>query len=408
MASTPAPVVVVGAGLAGLAAARELTRAGRPALVVESGQRPGGRVRTDRVDGFRVDRGFQVLNTGYPELARLVDLAALDVRAFLPGALVRTRTGLHLVADPRRLPSAALATLRAPVGSLADKMRLAAVTADLVARPGRIRNAARTTTLARWQDRGLSGAMVDGFLRPFLSGVLLDRDLAASSAFGDFVWRSFALGRVGVPSMGMGALPQQLAEGLPEGTLHTGRSVTAVSSLGVETDDGPIEASAVIVAADPVTAATQLGLQPPTMRAVTTWNYACAVPPVDRPVLILDGEGRTPILNSAVLTNAAPSYSPDRRALVAASVLGVGLVTDAEVRAHLSWLYGVPTGGWELIAEVAVPEALPAYPPSAPLRRPARRPDGVFVAGDWRDTPSIQGALVSGRRAAEAVLAAQV
>jgi phytoene dehydrogenase-like protein len=400
------PVIVVGAGLAGLTAARALVRAGLTVRVLEAGDQPGGRVRTDRVDGFLIDRGFQVLNTGYPEVPRALDLAALDLRAFLPGALVRTDAGLRLLADPRRAPRAALGTLLAPVGSLADKARLAAVSADLTLRPGRIRTARATTTLERWRGRGLSPSLIEGFIRPFLSGVLLDDDLTASSRFGDFVWRSFARGQVGVPAAGMGAIAAQLAGDLPPGTLECGRPVTAVGTGRVDTADGPLEAAAVIVAADPLTAAALTGEAAPVMRSVTTWYHATPRAPLDRAALVLDGTRRTPIVNSMVMTTAAPSYSRDGRALVATSALGVSPLSDEELRGHLSWLYGVDARAWELIAEVPVAQALPAYPPSSPLRREARVGPGIYAAGDWRDTPSIQGALVSGRRVAEAVLQA--
>src|SRR5262249_40900543 len=154
-ASRP-PVVVVGAGLAGLAAAGRLARSGQAVTVLEAGDRPGGRVATDVVDGFRIDRGFQVLNTGYPEVGRALDLAALDLRRFLPGARVRTETGTHLVGAPIRTLRALPDTLRAPIGGLRDKVRVAAVSASLVAREGSARTEHGRTTLEAWRHRGLS------------------------------------------------------------------------------------------------------------------------------------------------------------------------------------------------------------------------------------------------------------
>jgi predicted NAD/FAD-dependent oxidoreductase len=406
MPAAPPPVVVVGAGLAGLVAARWLSRSGVRVVLLESTERAGGRVATDSVEGFRIDRGFQVLSTGYPEVPRSLDLARLDLRPFVPGALVRTESGRHLVADPRRRPSTLASTLRAPVGSLGDKARLGWATARLVTSARGARSGPEVTTLRRWQDRGLSPQMLETFLRPFLAGVVLDRDLGVSSRFGDLVWRSFARGTVAVPGLGMAAIADQLAADLPTGVLQLGRRVLSVDARTVRTDDEVIEASAVIVAADPTTAAALVGEPAPAMRPVTTVYHAVDRPPIDEPVLLLDGTGRTPVVNSVVLTNAAPKYSADGRALVATSLLGVAPVDHGALLDQLSWLYDVDASRWPVVAEVAVPHALPAYPPPSPLRRPARLASGLFVAGDWRDTPSIQGALVSGRRVAEAAQAA--
>lgn len=406
MAAGRAPVVVVGAGLAGLVAAWRLTQAHVPVRVLEASDRPGGRMATDVIDGFRVDRGFQVLNTGYPAVPRALDLPGLALRAFQPGARVRTESGSHVVSDPRRAPASALSTLRAPIGSAADKARVAAVSAALVARESAARATPDQPALERWRQRGVSSGFVDTFLRPFLSGVLLDADLSTSARFTDLVWRSFARGTIAVPARGMAAVPAQLAGRLASGTVEYGVRVTGIGSGEVETSAGTVACSAVVVAADPVAGAHLLGVPAPEMHGVTTWFHAARSAPVADRLLTLDGSGRTGIANSIVLTNAAPSYSSDGRALVATSVLGVGTTTDRQLRAHLSWLYESDAADWELVAEVAVPDALPAFPPGSPLRRRPQVAPGVFAAGDWRDTPSIQGALVSGRRVADAVLAA--
>ncbi len=405
-----AEVVVVGAGLAGLCAARRLAAAGVDVVVLEAGGAVGGRVATDVVDGFLLDRGFQVYNTAYPEAARVLDHDSLDLRAFTPGALVRVGDRLHRVADPRRRPLAAPDTLLAPIGSPADKVRVALLAArDALAPAGRLTAGAETTTYEALKDRGLSDTVIDRFLRPFLAGVFLERELTTSSRFFDLVWRTFARGTVCVPAGGMRRIPGQLAAALPAGVVHTGVRVTGLRDGAVDTDHGPVRAPATIVATDPITAAALLpGLPAPRMLAVTTVYHAAPQPPVGGPTLVLDGERAGPVVNSVVLTNAAPTYSPDTRALVSTSVLGADPPDDAALRRELERLYGVSTAGWEQLATVRVPHALPAAPPPlGDLRRPVDLGDGRYVAGDHRDTPSIQGAMVSGRRAADAVLRAR-
>lgn len=404
-----AETVVVGAGLAGLAAARHLAAAGAEVVVVEAAGAVGGRVATNVVDGFLIDRGFQVYNTAYPESARVLDHDRLDLRKFTPGALVRVGDRLHRVADPRRRPLAAPGTVLAPIGSPADKVRLALLAGrDALLPAARLTATPDTTTYEALRARGLSDTMIDRFLRPFLAGVFLEDELTTSSRFFDLVWRTFVRGSVCVPAGGMRRIPEQLADGLPAGTVHLGVEVHSVRPGEVVTDQGPIRAGAVVVATDPGTAAALLpGLAAPRMNTVTTVYHAAPEPPVAEPTLVLDGERSSPVVNTVVLTQAAPTYSPDTRALVSSSVLDLDPPDDATLRKELERLYGVSTSDWETVATVRVPGALPAAPPPLRLRQPVDLGDRLFVAGDHRDTPSIQGAMVSGRRAATAVLRAR-
>jgi glycine/D-amino acid oxidase-like deaminating enzyme len=401
--------VVVGAGLAGLSAARVLTAAGLDVLLLEAGDRVGGRVRTDMVDGFRLDRGFQVFNTAYPEAARVLDLRSLDLREFRRGAVVVTADGRHRVGDPRALDGGAIGALRAPIGSLSDKLKLVRLSVRAAAGSGRsLLSDPESTTEEALRRRGLSPEIIERFLRPFLAGVFLEDRLTTSSRFFSLVWRTFVRGSVCVPADGMAAIPAQLAAMLPAGCVVLGTPVRRLTPGGVDTDGGRLEARAVVVATDPPTAASLLpGITRVPMHAVTTYYHAVAQAPLPEPVIVLDGRGtaRGPVVNTVVLSNAAPSYSADGRALIASSVLGREALPEARVRAELAILYGTGTRDWDHVGTVQVPDALPdAGPPLGDLRRPVRCGDGVYVAGDHRDTPSIQGAMVSGRRAATAAL----
>ncbi|MFD1722699.1 FAD-dependent oxidoreductase [Amnibacterium endophyticum] len=399
-------VLVVGAGLAGLAAALRLVDAGREVEVLEASDAPGGRMRSDRVDGFTIDRGFQVLNTAYPELRRLGVLDALPLRAFDSGAYLRDARGLHLVADPRRVPAGAAGLVTAPLGTPLERARLGALLAVAAYGPAdalrRAHDEPFQAVLERW---GAAGAPTEHFLRPFLAGVLLDDRLTTSSRFATAVLRTFVRGDVVVPDGGMGALPALLAARLG-GRVRYGARVDAVRPGEVDVDGATERADEVVAAADPRAAARLLGLPEPAMHAVTTVWHAVASPPVDRPLLVLDTEGG-PVVNSVVMTNAAPSYGAGGRALVASSVLAPEPLPDAVLRRTLARLWGVPTADWEEVATTRVPHALPALPGGSRLRKPERLAPGLRGAGDHRAAPSSQGALASGRRAAEAVLAAR-
>ncbi|GAA2874864.1 NAD(P)/FAD-dependent oxidoreductase [Streptosporangium fragile] len=400
-------VVVVGAGLAGLACAVRLHSAGMPVRVVEASDEVGGRVRTDLVNGFRLDRGFQVFNTAYPEAGRVLDIGALNLRAIPSGVIAFERGRRERFMVPWRHPGQALSGLLADVGSPLDKAALAALTARDVALPADwLRDGRERTTQEELRHWGISSRMIEKLFRPFLAGVVLERELETSSRFFHLIWRAFARGTVGVPALGMGEIARRLAARVPAGALSLGTPVIAVSGDGVETvGGGTIPARAVVVATDPAMAAALYpGLEVPEMRSVTTFYHAASRSPMEDPTQIVDVEGH--ITDTLVISDAAPEYAPPGRALISTSVLGV--LSDADeprVRARLSQIYGTDTSGWEHLATYAIESALPAMPPPLRMRRSVRFADGRYVCGDHRDTGSHQGALVSGRRAADAVLA---
>ena len=403
----PDPVLVVGAGLAGLACAQRLSRAGVEVQVLEAGDGVGGRVRTDLVDGFRCDRGFQLLNPAYPVLPHVLDLAQLDLKAFDAGVVAATGDRHAVLADPRRVPSRLPQTVTAPLGSLADKVRFARWAATsllpvrhLLRRPDR--------TLAESLDRArLTGPLRTGVVEPFLAGVLAEWELATSANFGALLIRSFVLGSPAVPALGMGRLPELVAASLPAGSVRLHTPVAAVTPTGVRTAAGEhLPARAVVVATDPETAGRLTAVATPTMKALTTFWHTMPEAPTRTPLLHLDADRRGPVVNTAPMTVVAPSYAPAGRHLVATTVVGADGTAAAEraARRHAGLIYGVDAGRWELVTTHVIRAALPSQPPPLRARQPVRT-DGVLVAGDHRDTASIQGALVSGRRAASAVLA---
>lgn len=425
-------VVVVGAGLAGLAAARRLVLGGRSVTVLEAADGVGGRVRSDRVDGYILDRGFQVLLGAYPEPRAVLDLAALDLRPFEPGALIQLGGRFFPVGDPLRRPSSALSTLRAPLGGLATKARVAAL--GLLARTwpadGPAPGPDRST--AQWlADSGLTGAMTEHLLRPLLAGILLDPTLGTSSRQARFVWRSLATGTVAVPALGMGQIGRQLAEALPEGSVHLRHRVRAVSAgsvsaggdksgaISVHLEDGErLSAASVVVAADGPSAAALTvgegvggqGVQDPGSRSVGCLWYAAAEAPSPTTAIVLDGDGAGPVNNLAVVSNVSPSYAPPGRALMAAAFFDVE-ASDGEIdraaRRQLTGWWGPAVAGWELLRIDRIAHAQPVMAPGTFRRgrQPLALGPGLYVCGDHMENASIQGALVSGRRAAEAVLA---
>lgn len=411
MADDAPDVLVVGGGLAGLAAARRLEEAGAHWHLVDGADAPGGRVRTDPLEGFLLDRGFQVLLTGYPEARAVLDYDALDLRAFQPGALVRTEGRFHRVADPFRQPSAAVDTLRAPVGSLMDKLRVAMLRVEVLrsdpfAAPER-------TTDEELRALGFSDRMRERFLRPLFAGIMLDPLLGSSNRMFRFVFAMLSRGDSALPARGMQALPDQMASTLPAQRFTYDVEVTSIDGHTARLSDGrTIEARrALVVATDGPAAAKLLDdVGDPGSRATSTVYFAAARPPVPEPVLVLDGDASGPVNHLCVPSQVAPAYAPDGASLVSASVLddrgahGDELV-DA-VRSQLSGWFGPDVDAWRHLRTYRIPHAQPDQSPPAlsSPQRAVRLGAGRYVCGDHRDNASINGALVSGRRAADAVV----
>lgn len=394
-------IIVIGAGLAGLAAARHLIAAGRDVRILEASDGVGGRVRTDAVDGYLIDRGFQLFNPAYPEAQRVLDLDALELQPFTRGVVVAAGDEHFRLADPRQQPAWVADTVFAPVGGLKSKLRFAryAIACSRGTPPDdEIDMPAEVGLLSA----GIDVKFLERVLRPFLSGVFGESRLRTSKRYLDQVLRSFVNGTPSVPALGMQAIPEQLATGLP---IEFGARVDSVTPGKVAVNGTTAKADTVIVATDPVTAAQLLKtVTPPTMNALSTFWFATDDVITDGvPVLVVDGQRRGPVVNTVSMTNAAPNYSITGKGLVAASTLGVA-ATESEVRRHLALLHRCDTSAWELVSTSRIEHALPFHPVEQPLRQPVELGGGVFVAGDHRDTPSIQGALVSGRRSAEAVL----
>ena len=405
-------VIIIGAGLAGLCCARRLAESGVRFTLLEASDAPGGRIRTDLVDGFRLDRGFQVLLTAYPEARRVLDYEALDLKPFYSGSLVRVGSQWLRMADPWHHPLDALRSFAHPVGSAWDKIQAGLLSLQRTVGCGAPTGPRGESTLAFLQRR-FSPSMLERFFRPFMAGVLLDRDLGADRRWFDSLYRLFATGQTAVPALGMEEIPRQLAAALPRGSL---RLQTRVASLLADTRQvrlaggATLQARAVVLATD-ATAALALAssLVPPmAFREVRAWWWAARAPSHPDPILFLNGTGTGPINNAAWLSTVSRAYAPPGQALLNVTTLpgAPGWDDPAAVRRQLRDWFGPISDDWRLLREDWIRQALPVPAQLQPRfeGRPARLAPGLFLAGDHHATPSINGAMLSGRRAAEAVL----
>lgn len=405
---TVSDVTVVGAGLAGLACARVLAAAGLSVTVLEGSDGVGGRVRSDHVDGWTLDRGFQILLTAYPELSRWYDVDALRLGTFTPGATIWCGDRLRSIADPRRSPRDLPTTAFGPIGTPLDRLRLLRLLVSvrrgdaraLLRRPDR-------TTAAELRARGFSDRFVERFLQPLFSGIQLDPDLEVSSRRFEMILRMLAVGDSGVPAGGMGTLSTLLADGLPAGAVRLDSPVLAVHGTEVHCASGDrVTADAVVVATDGPTASRLVGTTDPGSRPVAAvWFDTSSAPLEDRRIL-LDGVRSGPVANLAALTAVAPSYAPPGCTSAVAAVPGPAALSadlETDVRRQLRG-WGLGVDDWRTLRVDRIPHGQPSQVPPFHPRRPVRLGGGRYVCGDHRDTASIQGALFSGRRTADAVL----
>lgn len=372
------PVAVIGGGLAGLSAAICLQAAGREVVVYEGSDRVGGRVATDTIDGFTLDRGFQLINANYPELVLLEVMAELD--------FVHAPRSIDISIGDRRIP------LGDPRNNPLSSLNFA--TGSLVQKLGFLRyllgSAAANNSV---EDELIHlGNLYRRVLNPFLSGVFLTSPAHINAVVGKDLITSFISGSPGLPRQGVGALPAALATRVK--TINLNQRIDSLAQF-----DG----QQVIVATDLTTAAQLLDIaNVPKLASSTTWYHEVPSELTRSARLLLDGENRGPVINSIVISNLVSTYSPAGRSLMASTTLE--LASESEVRRHLALLWGVPTSSWSLIAKYDIPKSLPIFAAGNQRAHSMQFAENIYVAGDYQSAPSQNGALLSGRLAAQELL----
>jgi len=409
-------IVIVGAGLAGLACARVLAAAGRPFTILESSNAVGGRVRTDVVDGFLLDRGFQIFLPAYPEAKRVLDYEALDLRSIYRGADVFVKNRFHRMADPLAHPFAAMKNFNEAIATLRDKwttLLLRKEVFGLREPPGELAEMESEDYL---RDFGFSEGMIDRFFRPFFGGVFLEKDLRTSARMMLFLFAMFDRAGSALPARGMQSIPDQLAMAMPPGSLRLNAPVSAVRAGEVTLDTGEVlQADHVIVAVGEEVAHRLLPSTENTTllpsRSTTCMYFATDELPPGDAILHLDGDGRGPVNSVLVLSRVSPHYAPPGQHLISAAIIGAPSSTELEqvVREQMcSWFGESVVSKWRHLRTYQIRHAQPesrqlrlGEGPLASVIQP-----GLYRCGDWCEHVSINGALLSGRRCGKAVMKA--
>lgn len=406
-------VIIVGGGIAGLTAAKTLQGHGVDWLLLEAADDVGGRIRTDIVDGFRLDRGFQVLLTAYPEAQALLNYESLQLRTFDPGALIWLDNGFTRFVDPTRRPLSAVSTALSPAATLRDKQLTVAM-----------KRRSRKMTLSdifsedeqsasKWlNDFGFSSRVIERFFRPFFGGVFLDPALETSTRMLDFTFSMFNTGAAAIPALGMQEIPRQLASSLPPDRIRLNCPVGSIDGAGVTLTSGErLAAKSVILAVEEPAAAKLVAEipSPQSQRSVSCMYFGCRKPPVEQPILVLNGTGSSPVNNLCVPSLVAPDYAPEGQHLVSATVLDShtddSAALESQVVTQMQDWFGKSVEEWQHVRTYHIGYALPDQSPGRQDARgeTARLRDNLIVCGDFREHGSIQGAMQSGRRAAELV-----
>ncbi len=415
------PIIIIGAGMAGLACANWLHRAGRPVLVLDAADAVGGRVRTDITpEGFRLDRGFQILLTDYPEARRMFDYGALNLQKYQSGAVVRLADGRETTLEnPLQQPLAAFTALASPIGTLKDKLLIAKLAAELQGQaPETLLSQPSETTLAYLRRYGWSEQIITNFFRPFFGGVYLDRELSTASNFFQFVFQQFIKGDAAVPALGMQQLPEQIAARLPTGSIRLNTPVAAVLDAGrtVRLATGEIlAAAATVVATDGPAAAHLTGAEaaaPASLAArATTCTYFAtlgAAPSHGRKLLHLNAKSDTLAHNIAFPAEVSAAVAPTGQGLVSVSTHGTHGLSDEvlteRLRPELAAWFGPGVAQWRHLRTYRIAQALPVYGPGQPVQQPLQVGDALYRCGDWVACPSLNAALGTGRQVAELLL----
>lgn len=404
--------IIVGGGISGLTCARYLKKKQKPFLLLESSDRLGGRVKTDEVDGHLLDHGFQIFLTAYPEAKRLLDYEKLKLHSFYPGAIVRSEGKFYTLSDPWTHPKTAMKTLFSPIGNTADKVRIASVrTRARMMTLSEIMKQENKTTASVISEIGFTDSMTEKFLRPFLSGIFLEKDLDTSRRIFDFVFKMLASGSNTLPQNGMAAIPEQLASDLPADCLRTSCEVAEISSNAVTLRSGEkLSCGRLVLATEEPATRALLGIkQECRFNSQTTLYFSAPRAPVKDPTIVVNGEPDGFVTSLSVQSNVCENYAPRGKSLLAVTIVGDPDLSDQELERRsldeLSAWFPGQVEEWNLLKVYRVKYSLPDQSPEALKERLGwmNQRNGKIICGDFTETGSINGAMLAGRKAAELI-----
>jgi phytoene dehydrogenase-like protein len=403
--------LIIGAGAAGLVAAKELESYHLKVLVIDAADRVGGRLRTDKMDGFSLDHGFQVLLSAYPQVKKHLDLEALNLKAFKSGAFCFNGKNHFLVEDVNRNATAYLRMAFSPVGSIWDKLKLAKMRKEVLAKSNdEIFSEPEMSTLEYLKKRGFSQKIISAFFRPFFGGIFLEDNLDTSSRQFQFIFKMFALGEATIPKDGIEAVAKQLKSQLKASQFRLNAQVKAVRNGEVELSDGEIiSAKQIIIATDPSEIYPQLA-QDISWNQTQQFYFSSPKSPFPKAYIALSTAENALINNIAVLSDVVPTYAPKGQHLISVSIKAQKAKSDNEIeeaiRKELNSAGFESANEWKVLRNYKIRKALPSIKNNAYSRpfEESRLAEGIYLAGDQMLNPSLNAAMISGELAAKALI----
>lgn len=405
--------IIIGGGLAGLTAARQLHQNNIEFTLLESTDRVGGRVKTDIIDGYRLDYGFQVLLTAYPEARRWLDYKKLDLKSFSPGAMLLYPDGKKdRIGDPLREMSSLFPTVFSKAGSVMDKLKILSLKNRLsgMSIEEIFQQKERTTRAVLSEEYGFSETMIQRFFAPFFAGIFLEKELTTSRRMFDFVFKMFSESDTAVPNLGMEEIPKQLAASLPEKSIQLNAKVAKIEGQTVYLADGSqFSATNIIVATEATGLVKELTMVKTQHQSTTYLHFVTNEPPIEKPLIALNTTANRLANNICVINQVAPGYAPAGKYLVSISVVGKTDFSEKEliqnVRKELKTWFGNAVENWEHLHTRTVHYALPnqATIQHEMASENMKIREGLFVCGDYLLNGSINAAMRSGRMVGELV-----
>lgn len=404
-------VHIIGAGISGLIAAHVLEEHGFAPVVLEATDRPGGRVKTDVVQGFQLDHGFQVLLSEYPAARKYLDYAKLEVQEFKAGACIFVGGRQQFFGDPLRDPSVLFSTLFSGVGSLLDKIKIFQLNwnlkkkslADIFASP-------ETTTHTYLKQFGFSDQVIGAFFRPFFTGIFLETELQTSSRMFEFVFKLFGEGMALLPKAGIEAIPQQLTAHLKQTTFRFNTKVTAIQDNVLTLENGDtITSDYTIVATAAHQLLPELLPQPTVWKSCQTLYFTAPQRIYNKPFIGLS-TNKDSLINNIFYHTSLPMAHRGKGELLSVTVVNDHTLSDKELIAQVTQELQQECGISDLtfLKIYHIPKALPSLSNLKYDHHPvdARLTDHLFLAGDVRLNGSLNAAMLAGEKAALGVVEA--
>lgn len=409
--STKPAILIIGAGISGLTAAVYLHQKGYKVQILEASDRAGGRIKTDNINGFLLDRGFQVFLTEYPEAKALLNYEKLALKKFLPGASVLYDEGQFEIADPFRRPSAFLSTLFAPVGTLKDKLNTFFLKKKLVQNTlPNIFEQSEIETITKLKEYGFSEKMIERFYKPFFSGIFLENDLKTSSNMFDFVMKMFSEGDAAVPELGMEEIPKQLVQLLPNDCIFYNHKVETIEKNTIHCENGTTFLSDKIIIATEASglAKDYIPVSKQNFHQVTNVYFEAKFAPTKKAVVILNAATTKKWVNNfTVMSNISAKYAPKGKVLISISLNGIPLENDITLAQNMKnelkkWL-GIQVEDWNLLKVYRIKYALPNQDSILDELSSSQMKinENLFICGDHLLNGSINAAMKSGRLLAD-------